>query len=96
MAEIRDFPVAGGLSDTAANGAWPEGMSYSSVNDSGRENQNILGRWYKNTNGSLVSTGTGPSIEVTPLTKSGTTYDTPTSKGIACPCASTWRWLRMR
>ena len=58
MAEIRDFPVAGGLSDTAANGAWPEGMSYSAVNDSGRENQNILGRWYKNTNGSLVSTGT--------------------------------------
>ena len=52
-AEINDFDVV----DANNTGRWPEGMAFASVNDAGRAVEGILGRAYKDTDGSLVTTG---------------------------------------
>lgn len=61
MAEIDDFVVV----DDNNTGRWPEGMPASSVNNAGRADEGILARWYKDTNGSLVSTGSANAYVVT-------------------------------
>lgn len=53
MAEIDDLVVV----DDNNTARWPEGMPASSVNNAGRADEGILARWYKDTNGNLVSTG---------------------------------------
>ena len=79
MAELKDFDPATGLpfGTGALNGEFPEGMSYANVNNAAREMQAILGRDYRNRNGSIPSTGSGAGLSVTPLLKSGDSYTTP-------------------
>lgn len=60
MAEINDYDVVND-NNTAR---WPEGMPPSQVNDSARINEGVLARWHKDTNGSLLSTGTSTAYNV--------------------------------
>ena len=54
MAEIRDYSVN---PDPNTADRWPEGMAMSAVNDTGRVDEGILARWYRDTRGDLASTG---------------------------------------
>ena len=79
MAELRDFtPIDGLNTGNPSDGRFPEDMSYANVNNAAREMQAIIGREYFNRNGSLVGTGDGDAITVTPNLKSSTTYTTGT------------------
>jgi hypothetical protein len=51
MAEITDLVVV----DNTAR--WPEGMRFRDVNDAGRSDESIIARWFQDTNGSLISSG---------------------------------------
>lgn len=55
MAEINDLNVV----DASNIARWATGMPPSSVLTAGRAMEGILARWHKDTNGSLVSTGSG-------------------------------------
>jgi len=44
---------------------WPEGITSDKINDIGREQMAVLARWEKDTNGSLLTTGTEPAYAVT-------------------------------
>lgn len=52
-AEIGDFDTT----DANNIARWPEGMTFANVNDSARADEGILARFYKDTNGSLTTTG---------------------------------------
>lgn len=71
MAEINDFNVT----DDFNTARWPESMYPATVNDSGRADEGILARWHKDTNGSLVSTGTANAYVVTTNRTLGALYD---------------------
>lgn len=60
MAEVDDLLVI----DDNNTGRWPEGMPASSVNNAGRADEGLLARWYKDTNGSIVSTGASNAYTV--------------------------------
>ncbi len=61
MAEIGDLvPI-----DDNNTARWPEGMPPSDVNDAGRADEGIMSRWHRDTNGSLVSTGTSTAYNLT-------------------------------
>lgn len=66
MSDINDWDVtAAGNNDAAPNG-WPENtMRLREVNDTGRETHAAIRRWFADTNGSLVTTGTANSYAVT-------------------------------
>ncbi len=63
MAEIRDYS---NNPDPQTSARWPEGMAMSAVNDTGRIDEGIIGRWEKDFNGSLVSAGTASTYTLTP------------------------------
>lgn len=79
MAEIRDY-VNNPDPQTAAR--WPEGMAMSTVNDTGRVDEGILGRWEKDINTSLVSTGTSTAYTITPNRDLVTGQATPLYEGL--------------
>ena len=54
MAELEDLNVV----DDSNTTEFPEGQSFSSVNNGARALQGMLARWYADTNGSIVSSGT--------------------------------------
>ncbi len=61
MAEINDLvPI-----DDNNTARWPEGMPPSDVNNAGRADEGILARWHRDTNASLVSTGTSTAYTLT-------------------------------
>lgn len=52
-AEINDFdPV-----DANNTARWPEGMPFAAVNNAARADEGLLGRYHRDTNGSLTTTG---------------------------------------
>lgn len=59
MAEIKDWDILAANNSDAPPDGWPEGMNYSDVNNVGREGMAVLARFYKDTNGSILSTGAG-------------------------------------
>jgi hypothetical protein len=61
MAEISDLNVA----DASNTARFPEGMSPGAVNDGARALEGILARWFKDTNGSLTSSGSSNAFAVT-------------------------------
>ena len=60
MAEINDLNVV----DASNIARWPEGMAPSAVNNAGRADEGLLARWHKDTNGSVVSTGSANAYVV--------------------------------
>jgi hypothetical protein len=61
MAEISDLNVT----DSSNIARFPEGMSPGAVNDGARALEGILARWFKDTNGSLSSSGSSNAFAVT-------------------------------
>lgn len=61
MAEISDFdPV-----DANNVARWPENMQFRAVNNAGRADEGLLARWFRDTNGSLASSGSPNAYAVT-------------------------------
>lgn len=61
MAEITDFdPV-----DANNTTRWPEGMQRSQINNSARADEGILARWFRDTNGSITSSGSANAYAIT-------------------------------
>lgn len=60
MAEITDLAANAAL-NTAR---FPEGMLVPSINNGARELEAMLARWYKDTNGSVVSSGTSTAYAI--------------------------------
>ena len=58
MSEIWDLSTTDASNNDAAFG-FPEGMNPSDVNDNLRRVLGAVARWYGDTNGALVSAGTG-------------------------------------
>ncbi len=65
MADIFDWSVVAASNNNAAPNGFPEGMNYSDVNNAAREVMAVLARWYADTNGSLVTGGTGNAYTIT-------------------------------
>lgn len=65
MSNVSQWAVADSDNDQTPPNGWPEGMQRSSVNDSARADKGGVARWYQDTNGSLVSTGTGAAYTLT-------------------------------
>lgn len=61
MAEISD------LDPTDANNIarWPENMQFRGVNNAGRADEGLLARWFLDTNGSVVSSGSSNAYAIT-------------------------------
>lgn len=65
MAEINDLSTTDANNNgAAANAGFPEGMPPSDVNDAARALEGMLARWHKDTNGSLVATGSSNAYAV--------------------------------
>ncbi len=79
MAEIRDYS---NNPDPQTSARWPEGMAMSAVNDTGRVDEGIIGRWEKDFNGSLVSAGTASAYTLTPNRDLVTGQSTPLYDGL--------------
>lgn len=65
MANLNDWNVAAGSNNSSAPDGWPEGMNYSDVNNTGRENMAVMARYFKDINGSLTTAGTANTYTVT-------------------------------
>lgn len=63
--EIFDWDVSAGGNGFAAPDGFPEGMNYSDVNNAAREIMAVLKRWHDDTNGSLVTSGSGNAYTLT-------------------------------
>ena len=61
--EITDLKIT----DASNTDRWPEGMSPSAVNNAGRALEGILARWFEDTNGSIISTGTDTIARIAEL-----------------------------
>ncbi len=79
MAEIRDYS---NNPDPQTADRWPEGMAMSAVNDTGRIDEGIIGRWEKDINTSLVSAGTSTAYTITPNRDLVTGQATPLYDGL--------------
>lgn len=60
MAEIADLAANAALN----TGRFPEGQLVPSLNNGARELEAMLARWYKDTNGSIVTSGTSTAYEI--------------------------------
>ena len=63
--EIGDWSVTAASNNSAAPNGWPEGMAYSSVNNSAREVMAVIARWHKDTNGTLTTAGSSTVYTLT-------------------------------
>ena len=59
MTNVSEWSVTAGLNNSSPPNGWPEGMARSAVNDCAREMMAALAKWYQDSNGSLVTAGTG-------------------------------------
>lgn len=65
MANVSQWTKNAAGNNAAVPDGWPEGMPPSGVNDSARENMAAIKRWFLDTQGSLVSAGTGNDYTLT-------------------------------
>jgi len=61
MAEVQDLLTV----DDNNVGRWPENMGFSAVNDAGRKDEGMLARWYKDTDASVVASGSSNAFAIT-------------------------------
>lgn len=66
MAEVSDWSGTAASNNATPPAGWPEGMAPSDVNDTAREDAARIARWYKDSNGSLNSTGSANAYVLTP------------------------------
>lgn len=65
MADINAWNTAAASNNSAPPDGWPEGMQYSQVNNSARENMAVVARFYRDTNGSLAAGGVANTYTLT-------------------------------
>lgn len=65
MTNVSEWSVTAGLNNSSPPDGWPEGMARSAVNDAAREMMAALAKWYKDSNGSLVTAGTSNAYTLT-------------------------------
>ena len=65
MADLDTWDVAAANNNSAPPDGWPEGMQYSAVNNSARENMAALARFWKDFNGELQFAGSVNAYTVT-------------------------------
>jgi hypothetical protein len=61
VAEISDFDIT----DASNTARWPEGMAPSAINNAARADEGILARWYKDSDGSITSSGSANAYAIT-------------------------------
>ena len=66
MSEIQTWSATAANNNSSAPNGWPEGMAASSVNNSAREMMAALAKWYKDTNGTLVTGGSSNAYTLAP------------------------------
>lgn len=64
-ANVSEWSTSASSNNATPPDGFPEGMAPSAVNDAAREVMAAVARWYKDTNGSLVTTGSGTAYAVT-------------------------------
>ena len=62
---LNEWSTTAGTNGFAQPDGWPEGILSDKINNIGRENMAVIARWEKDTNGSLLTTGTQPAYAVT-------------------------------
>src|SRR5262245_51388701 len=65
MSNISTFSTVAGNNNSSPPNGWPEGMARSAVNDTARELYSALAKWYKDTQGTLLSTNTSTAYNLT-------------------------------
>lgn len=66
MSEVFSWDPSAANNNSAPPNGWPEGMQYSSVNNSAREMMASIARTDRDTNGTLVTTGSGLNYALAP------------------------------
>lgn len=66
MSEINTWSTTAASNNSAAPNGWPEGMNYSDVNNSARENMAAAARLYADMNGTLNTAGSADTYTLTP------------------------------
>lgn len=66
MSDIHTWSTTAANNNSTAPNGWPEGMAASSLNNCGREMMAAISKWYKDTNGTLVSGGSSNAYTLTP------------------------------
>ncbi len=66
MSDIHTWSTTAANNNSTAPNGWPEGMAASSLNNCGREMMAAIAKWYKDTNGTLVSGGSSNAYTLTP------------------------------
>lgn len=66
MSDIHTWSTTASNNNSTAPNGWPEGMAASSLNNCGREMMAAIAKWYKDTNGTLVSGGSSNAYTLTP------------------------------
>lgn len=66
MSDIHTWSTTAANNNAAVPNGWPEGMAASGVNNAGRELMAAMAKWYKDTNGTLVSGGSSNAFTLTP------------------------------
>ena len=59
MSNVSQWSTTAASNSSASPDGWPENMSPAGVNDSARENMAAVAKWFGDTKGGLVTTGTG-------------------------------------
>lgn len=62
---VNEWSTTAGTNIFTVPDGWPENMQSSQINDTARETLAVIARWEKDTNGSLLTTGTQPAYAVT-------------------------------
>lgn len=65
MSDLNTWDTTAANNNSAPPNGWPEGMNYSDVNNSARENMASIARFYSDNNGSLSLGGTTAAATVT-------------------------------
>lgn len=65
MANISSYSTTAASNNSAAPDGFPEGMAPSGLNDSSREVMAALAKWYSDTDGTLLSTGSADTYTLT-------------------------------
>lgn len=65
MSNVSQWSTSPANNNDAPPDGWPEGQSPSSVNNCARENMAALAKWYKDTNGSVVTAGSSNAYTLT-------------------------------
>ena len=92
MAEIKDWDIDAANNNAPSPDGYPEDMPFEDVNDTGREDQAVVARWYTDALALTTTAGTAPAYTVASPARTITSYsigDTFTLKFHAANASTT-------